>query len=107
MTQTTQDRIYEINHMLSKYFPFTNVSKWALHKESEQFRAYILVSFDSKNTWTNWYVENSKYARFSVEDGGNIKLFAGSWVQKLRACKFKDLENLEKKISEWFTLNNK
>lgn len=79
-------------------FPFVSISKGALDGKG----IYILVSLENKEDWINGYVENSKYARFCV-DNGKIEHFSGYGLKKnFRKCKFKDVDDVINKLNKYY-----
>ena len=60
----------------------------------------LLVSLDKRSEWPNGIVENSRYARLSIDANGVIENFSGS-LPKFRKCKAKDADQAVSKINAW------
>jgi hypothetical protein len=60
----------------------------------------LTVSLDPRSAWSNGILENSRYARFSIDSDGTIEHFSGS-LPKFRKCKVADIETAAAKINAW------
>jgi len=60
----------------------------------------VTVSLDKRSDWVNGILENSRYAKFSIESDGTIEHFSGS-LPKFRKCKVVDLDSAVAKLNTW------
>ena len=70
-------------------------------------RASVLlcVSLDSSDDWVNNILENSRYARFSINYDGTIENFMSSQCSHMRKTKYKSIEEAISKIQKWIDKN--
>lgn len=61
---------------------------------------YVLICLDSKDTWSNGILENSRYGRVSISNG-RIEYFSGGMPCKFRSGKIKDLTHAAKRLNDW------
>jgi hypothetical protein len=60
----------------------------------------LTVSLDARSTWPNGILQNSRYAKFSIDQDGTVEHFCGS-LPKFRKVKAKDAEALVAKLNAW------
>ena len=60
----------------------------------------ILLAFDPKSEWQNNIMENSRYARISIDRNGVMENFSGS-VPKMRKATAKDLDDAIAKLKKY------
>jgi hypothetical protein len=81
--------------------PFVNAYASTLGGE-ENVSVLILVSLDKKGDWENNILENSRYARFHLENDGTLEQFTLSRLgKKFRKTKVKDENDLIQKINNY------
>jgi len=76
---------------------------------------YLIVSLDRKDEWGNGYLENSRYAKFSIGNDGTMKTIVESPRSKstnpnrikkmFRKTHAKDDGDVVKKINKWVSDN--
>ena len=94
-----EDKIKKIKEGLK--FPYVNLRLGSLGGNG----LYILVSFDKEGDWINGIVENSRYLRLCVDE--KIEHFAGCGVKNFRKCKYKDVDDLIRKLNKYYDDNDK
>jgi hypothetical protein len=64
---------------------------------------YILVCLEARDTWANGIMENSKYARFTIDgDDDKLELYSGGLRSvKFRKTKIKSIEDAAARIQKW------
>jgi hypothetical protein len=96
----TQKDVEEIQEGLKSVFPYV---KTQLSTLGGIERASILVtlSFDSKETWANDILHNSRYAMFSIHSDMKIEKFSGYQTPKFRKANYKSNSDFITKLKEW------
>lgn len=61
----------------------------------------ITVSFEPKSMWKNGILENSRYAKISVDHTGKMEMFSGSIRPALRKKTIKNALEIEKTLYLW------
>lgn len=64
---------------------------------------FLIISLDPKNCWSNNILENSRYAKISIDHTGRMEFFSGS--VKGRACTVNGTEEIIKKLEKWIEKN--
>lgn len=67
----------------------------------------IAVSLDKKENWQNGYLENSRYARFHLNNTGELEHFSGSGMGKFRKSRVKDVDAAIAKINSFIEQQSK
>jgi len=60
----------------------------------------LVVSLDQRSDWANGILENSRYAKISIDADGTIEHFSGT-LPKFRKCKAKDATAAVIKLNAW------
>ena len=83
--------------------PFISMRKSSLGGRTTLLLA---IGFEKKENWINGIFENSKYARFSIEENGIVECFTISHNlnKKFRKSKVKSFEKLKERLNK-FILN--
>jgi hypothetical protein len=84
------------------HFPYKSVQPASLG-DRENVSIMLTVSLDKKEEWPNEILENSRYARFRVENNGTVENFSGNLphITKFRVKSINELiEKLQEKIKE-------
>lgn len=89
--------IESVKSILSELFPYVNVSLWQFSSPD----VYMLVALQPKDTFPNGYVENAKYARFSLTKEWEMKSFVESGVAKFRKTQIKDIKHFRDRMIKW------
>lgn len=95
-----------IQCILQNIFPYANTTKPPLWWQD----IYSVISYDKKENWINWYIENSTYTRFSISFDDNmqfpiLKSFVSCNTTKIRKTKLKSLEHFQDIMQKHFTEN--
>ena len=100
LEQMDLDAANKLKEMLNKQIkaPFVRATISTLGGK-ERPSVMLAISMDEKNTWQNNIFENSRYARFHITHDGVIELFSGWKLPKFRKSRFKNIEDVVKKIN--------
>ena len=61
----------------------------------------ITVSLDEKSTWKNHILENSRYAKLSIDHTGSMYMISGYGMAKLRKSTVKSIHDSVTKLHMW------
>ncbi len=74
----------------------------------ERASLYIVISLDKPIEWANGILENSRYARYSLDQNGNLEHFSGHGMPHMRKTKVKThreaIDKINKHIEKSLTL---
>ena len=81
--------------------PYIDAYKSTLGGE-ENVSILLAISLDEKDTWTYGIYENSRYARFYIDNNGVVEHFRGNIEPRFRKTKVKDVDSLINKLNIYF-----
>lgn len=86
--------------------PYVNVKKSTLGGKSNVWIS-IAVSLDPEGDWENGIFENSRSAKFGIENNGTIEQTTGHYKlkKKFRKTHVKNSADLVKKLNKWVSQN--
>ena len=95
----TQDDVEIVQKVLLPLVPYLKVNLSTLGGINH---ASIMITFslDSRDTWINGIMQNSRYAHVMIDSDLKIENFSGS-VKPLRRATCKDLQTAINKIVSW------
>lgn len=83
-------------------YPFPYMTGYVSTIEGMQRMSMMLtVSLDEKSTWKNHILENSRYAKITIDSKGTMSMISGYGMQKLRKSRIKSTHEVITKLHMW------
>jgi hypothetical protein len=105
--ETADDLVDDIRSGIDA--PFANAKKSTLGGK-DRVTVLAVISLDPRSEWSNGILENSRYARFHIDNDGVIEMFSGGWrgmPKKFRKSVAKDAKDVVRLLNRWVKQNQR
>ena len=75
---------------------YVQSSTWVLSTDD----IYITVSFDKKENWIHWYLENSNYVQVCIDESNRLHAFVTSLYEKWASSRYENRLNKKLRASQ-------
>ena len=82
--------------------PYVNVSISTLGGKGK-YSMMLTFSIDAKEDWSNKILENSRYAKMSLDIDGTLEHFSGKGIGKFRKAKAKSMDDVATKLNKFIS----